>query len=235
MSLPDPVTRKEMYLSKAAGGSGSVPPEPVTREEMYLNAIASGGGSGGASSLNDLSDVEMADPIAAESLLIFRNGIWQSKRKDNALLGEDADLAGAVAVDDTGEFSHYPPIAYRSNTQFGQSFDQVISAAIQAGHFSTALDNASLRGLVLMASTRIVYNVPMYFALRNLDGSIKYSLALSGASEDAAIFSGIVSAPAGAGVKFYRITMVAYAANAASTATLAVKAEELTDLEISFD
>lgn len=48
MALPDPVTRKEMYLNKAATGSGSVPPEPVTREEMYLAAIAEGGGGGGS-------------------------------------------------------------------------------------------------------------------------------------------------------------------------------------------
>lgn len=232
MSLPDPVTRKEMYLNKAATGSGSVPPEPVTREEMYLAEIANGGG---ASSLADLSDVELADPTVAESLLIFRNGIWQSKRMDNAILGEYANLAGAVAVNDAGEFSYHPSIRFRSDTTFGQSLAQVISAAIQAGSFSTELDNASLRGLVVEASTSVVHNVPMYLALYYPGGGIQYTLVLSGASEDTVIFSGVVSAPAGTGVKFYRITMVIFAANAALTATLAGKAEELTDLEISLD
>lgn len=51
MALPDPVTRKEMYLNKAATGSGRIPPEPVTREEMYLEAIAEGGGGGGNNDL----------------------------------------------------------------------------------------------------------------------------------------------------------------------------------------
>lgn len=54
MALPDPVTRKEMYLNKAATGSGSVPPEPVTREEMYLAEIANGGGGSGGGSQEPL-------------------------------------------------------------------------------------------------------------------------------------------------------------------------------------
>ena len=42
-----PVTRKEMYLSAAAGETEtSTLPAPVTREEIYLNEIAQGGGGG---------------------------------------------------------------------------------------------------------------------------------------------------------------------------------------------
>lgn len=47
MSLPNPITRKEQYLAKAAGESVSIPEEPHTREEMYLKQIAEGGDPGG--------------------------------------------------------------------------------------------------------------------------------------------------------------------------------------------
>ena len=42
-----PITRKEMFLAKAAGQNIETP-EPITREEMFLSKI-SGGGSGGGS------------------------------------------------------------------------------------------------------------------------------------------------------------------------------------------
>lgn len=49
-----PITRKEMFMAKAAG-QDVAPPEPITREEMFLADIAEheegqggGGGSGGA-------------------------------------------------------------------------------------------------------------------------------------------------------------------------------------------
>jgi hypothetical protein len=43
--LPDPITRDEKYLAKAAGVEVDIP-TPITREEKYLNAIAEGGGGG---------------------------------------------------------------------------------------------------------------------------------------------------------------------------------------------
>ena len=50
MGLPDPITRKEVYLNAAAGGSGTdTLPDPITREETYLKAIAENGGGGGGS------------------------------------------------------------------------------------------------------------------------------------------------------------------------------------------
>lgn len=54
MSLPEPITRKEQYLAKAAGGEGEIP-EPITREEMYLKEIADNSGSG-VSSYEELTD-----------------------------------------------------------------------------------------------------------------------------------------------------------------------------------
>lgn len=46
-TLPEPKSRKESYLAKAAGMSVSVPEAPESREEQYLAAIADGGGGGG--------------------------------------------------------------------------------------------------------------------------------------------------------------------------------------------
>lgn len=44
--LPEPITREEKYLAKAAGVDVDIP-TPITREEKYLKAIAEGGGGGG--------------------------------------------------------------------------------------------------------------------------------------------------------------------------------------------
>lgn len=47
MALPEkPLTRREMYLAKAAGMETTLPEEDITREEIYLRAIAEGGGGG---------------------------------------------------------------------------------------------------------------------------------------------------------------------------------------------
>ena len=49
-NLPDPVTRKEQYLSVMAENTAQYPEEPITREEMYLDYLCkngTGGGSGG--------------------------------------------------------------------------------------------------------------------------------------------------------------------------------------------
>lgn len=190
----------------------------------------------GASSLAGLSDVDI-NKTYNENLLRFNAETekWENVRADKALFGALAEDGGAVVVSDVGDFSYLPSIYFPSDTTLGQSFDQIISAAIQAGHFSTEMDNPTIRGLVREAVSRIGYNVPAYLVLYDSNVGIKYTLVLSGASNDAAVFSGVVGASAGAWIKFYRITMVAMAEEAALTAQLAVKAEELTDLEISFD
>lgn len=57
-NLPEPASRKETYLAKAAGMAISELPEPASREEEYLNAIAEngGGGGGGTSNFNQLTN-----------------------------------------------------------------------------------------------------------------------------------------------------------------------------------
>ena len=57
--LPEPNSRKEMYLARAAGMDVEELPIPESREELYLNAIASnggGGGGGGTTNYNNLSN-----------------------------------------------------------------------------------------------------------------------------------------------------------------------------------
>ena len=53
-----PITRKERFLSAAAGNTETLP-EPITREEMYLKKIAEGGGS----------DVEPLTPEQVQEIL----------------------------------------------------------------------------------------------------------------------------------------------------------------------
>lgn len=56
-NIPDPVTRKEQYLSAIAGEDHGVPDKAVTREEKYLQAILeSGGGGGGTTNYNALTN-----------------------------------------------------------------------------------------------------------------------------------------------------------------------------------
>lgn len=55
-TLPEPESRKESYLAKAAGMTVETLPTPASREELYLNAIAEGGGGGGTSDFNDLTN-----------------------------------------------------------------------------------------------------------------------------------------------------------------------------------
>ncbi len=52
-----PITRKERFLSAAAGNPETLP-EPITREEMYLKEIAEGG-----------SDVEPLTPEQVQEIL----------------------------------------------------------------------------------------------------------------------------------------------------------------------
>ena len=60
----EPITREEKYLAKAAGQSVEVP-EPITRKEMFLDAVAkSGGGSSGGGGTADLTDEEYATLVA---------------------------------------------------------------------------------------------------------------------------------------------------------------------------
>lgn len=68
-NLPDPVTRKEQYLSAMAENSTQYPEEPITREEMYLDYLCkngTGGGSGGTTNYNDLTNKPSINGVPLE-------------------------------------------------------------------------------------------------------------------------------------------------------------------------
>lgn len=57
--LPNPVTRKEQYLSTLAQNTDLYPDTPITREEQYLDYLCKngiGGGTGGTTNYNDLTN-----------------------------------------------------------------------------------------------------------------------------------------------------------------------------------
>ena len=68
-NLPDPVTRKEQYLSVMAENTAQYPEEPITREEMYLDYLCkngTGGGSGGTTNYNDLQNKPSINGVTLE-------------------------------------------------------------------------------------------------------------------------------------------------------------------------
>lgn len=68
-NLPDPVTRKEQYLSVMAENTAQYPEEPITREEMYLDYLCkngTGGGSGGTTNYNDLTNKPSINGVTLE-------------------------------------------------------------------------------------------------------------------------------------------------------------------------
>ena len=68
-NLPDPVTRKEQYLSVMAENTAQYPEEPITREEMYLDYLCkngAGGGSGGTTNYNDLTNKPSINGVTLE-------------------------------------------------------------------------------------------------------------------------------------------------------------------------
>lgn len=90
MSVPDPVTRKEMYLNKAATGSGSIP-DPVTREEMYLAEIANGGGGGdgGGALIVNIVNPEEGDPYLDKTAGEILSAIQSGKTIMICIVGDD--------------------------------------------------------------------------------------------------------------------------------------------------
>lgn len=160
MALPDPVTRKEMYLNKAATGSGSVPPEPVTREEMYLAEIANGGGSGGASSLNDLSDVKITNPTTGQTLVYssYSARFYSTKYPFAYLEGisHNVNEAGITLISASGDGAVFDYYQCVESPNFGasiaQGFEQVITVlkpvAKSAGKAGTKVPAANAASLV---------------------------------------------------------------------------------------
>ena len=86
-----PITRREVFLAKAAGQEVETP-TPVTREEVFLDAIAKGGGGGGG-----LPAVTSADN---GDTLMVKNGVWaaseQGKKFIVTLTPTSSDYSGTM-------------------------------------------------------------------------------------------------------------------------------------------
>lgn len=159
--LPDePITRKEKYLAKAAGVAVETP-EPVTREEMYLAEIANGGGSGGASSLNDLSDVKITNPTVWQTLVYrespspgFTNRQYPFARL--AGISNNVPGAGITLLSTSGDGAVFDYYQCVESPNFGasiaQGFEQVITVlkpvAKSAGKAGTKVPAANAASLV---------------------------------------------------------------------------------------
>lgn len=89
-NLPEPKSRVEMFLARAAGEEAPEL-EPKTRIEMYLQAIAEGGGGGGGGGTTNYNQLSNKPQV---------NGVTLSGNKTTSQLG----LAGADVIaygDDT--------------------------------------------------------------------------------------------------------------------------------------
>lgn len=67
--LPNPVTRKEQYLSTLTQNTNLYPDAPITREEQYLDYLCkngTGGGSGGTTNYNDLTNKPTINGVTLE-------------------------------------------------------------------------------------------------------------------------------------------------------------------------
>jgi hypothetical protein len=125
-NLPEPKSRKESYLAKAAGMDVTVPEAPESREEQYLAAIAEnggGGGGGGGTTYTAGDGIDITDNTisvdtdtiqekltAGSNITISDDTISATDTTYSAFTGTDGTSAGtaglvpAPATTDAGKF-----------------------------------------------------------------------------------------------------------------------------------
>ena len=195
-----------------------------------LQALLFGGGSGGgASSLADLSDVEI-DPISLSpgDLLSFNDndGKWKRVSPAQAILhNNQIATPGAVILTDTSEFNTAPPIVFTSQSQQAELLVQIITMAVRLGEIQIDNQDAStLRSLIDEAIIAVYYNTSLVIAACELSNLV-FSLSLVSANQDFAVWSGTMFNSED--LKVYRITIVFYCPVNAESASIMAKAEEL--------
>jgi len=150
MNLPEPITRKEIYLKAIAenggggGGGGSVP-EPVTREEIFLKAIADNGGGGGGTTdyeqltnkpkVNgvELSGDKSSSQLGLQSELTFDDTPTEGSNnpvKSGGIFDKLSDLASILLAPNAGAHN----AIYRGKS-LGSEVTAEQYAAIDAGTF----------------------------------------------------------------------------------------------------
>jgi len=148
MNLPEPITRKEIYLKAIAengggGGGGSVP-EPVTREEIFLKAIADNGGGGGTTDYEsvtnkpkvngvELSGDKSSSQLGLQSELTFDDTPTEGSNnpvKSGGIFDKLSDLASILLAPNAGAHN----AIYRGKS-LGSEVTAEQYAAIDAGTF----------------------------------------------------------------------------------------------------
>lgn len=137
-TLPEPRSRKEQYLAKAAGMDTPIPARPESRLELYLNAIVEGGGGGGGGGTTgearNLSDSDFnwnstsgsaTEPFDSVALWLLEPGMYYTTNDINVYLDSgytddgtdypsealgDSQVAIVSMVDDVGILGKYQSI-----------------------------------------------------------------------------------------------------------------------------
>lgn len=112
----DPITRKEQFLSRAAGGPG-LDLDPITREEHFLQAIADAGGGGW-----------VTDAVKQALLQCFRDAMWSNDKGP-------ADIA--ALYDALYPMESVSAVYTQSGTVYeGDSLDSLKPALVVTAHYT---------------------------------------------------------------------------------------------------
>lgn len=152
--LPEPKSRKESYLAKAAGMDVTIPEAPESRLEQYLEAIAEGGGGGGTSDFNELTNRpkyngtamtgETNIPVAPTIVQTTGNSQTDVMSQDatTKMVFKNGDTkAVCIGSGATTKDTQYQGIAIGQNANSsGERFGTAIGASAAAsGRFSIAI------------------------------------------------------------------------------------------------
>lgn len=99
-NLPEPKSRKESYLAKAAGMSVTIPEVPESRTEQYLAAIAEGGGGGGGTTYTAGANIQISD----ENVISATDTTYSNFVGTDGVDAGTAGLVPAPAVADADKF-----------------------------------------------------------------------------------------------------------------------------------
>lgn len=120
----DPITRKEQFLSRAAGGPG-LDLDPITREEHFLQAIANSGGGGGGSGLTDA--------VKQTLLNCFNHVAWTDEHGQDYV---DALEAALYPVDHITAVYTQSGTVYDTDSLDSLKADLVVTATYEGGSTS---------------------------------------------------------------------------------------------------
>lgn len=132
----DPITRKEHFMSRAAGGPG-LELEPVTREEHFLQAIVESGGGGGGGGGGDVTPASIVtatgDMTSAQKLTTLYN-LGAASDADLSVLGGEVEDLKTTAISVSGTT---PTITPLNNTIYncGTLASLTITAPLVSGAY----------------------------------------------------------------------------------------------------